>query len=107
MVATLITPKNLDHKTVSVKSAPVACDAVNGNRIPNGGHLQLEFTSAAGGTVTVSFPKKVDGQAVTPIVYTFTGAQTQQAGGWPVNIYGPEVLFTASVNTITVVATAT
>jgi hypothetical protein len=107
MAATLITPTHLDHKTASVKTAPVACDPANGNRIPNGGNLQLEMTSSAGGTVTVAFSKKVDGQTVPPITYTFTGVQTRQAGGWPVSLYGSEILLTGSVNTITIVATNT
>ncbi|WP_410633372.1 hypothetical protein [Amycolatopsis sp. cmx-4-83] len=105
MAATLITPAYLDHKTAVVKPAPVPCDTVNGNRIPNSGHLALEMIASAGGTVTVTFPKKVDGQTVTPLTYTFTGAQTRLAGGWPVNTYGSEVLVTGSVNTITIVAT--
>lgn len=106
MAATAVTVTNLDHKTAAVKPTPVACDAVNGNRATNGGSLILEFTSSAGGTVTVAFPNKVDGQTVPPLTYTFTGAQTRVAGGWPVNLYGSEVTFTASVSTITVVATA-
>lgn len=105
MPAILINPTYLDHKTAVVKPAPVACDPTNGNRIPNSGHLTLEMTSAAGGTVTVTFPRKVDGQSVTPLTYTFTGAQTRMAGGWPVSTYGSEVLVTGSVNTITIVAT--
>lgn len=105
MPATLITPTYLDHKTAVVKPTPTACDAVNGNRIPNSGTLSLEMTSSAGGTVTVAFPNKVDGQTVPPLTYTLTGAQTKMAGGWPVNLYGSEVLVTGSVNTITLVAT--
>jgi hypothetical protein len=105
MAATQIVPTYLDHKTAVVKPTPVACDAVNGNRIPNSGHLTLEMTSSAGGTVTITFPNKVDGQTVTPITYTLTGAQTKMAGGWPVSIYGAEVLVTGSVSTITLVAT--
>lgn len=105
MPATLITPTYLDHKTAVVKATPTASDAVNGNRIPNSGHLQLEMTSSAGGTVTVAFPNKVDGQTVPPLTYTFTGAQTRQAGGWPVALYGAEIVVTGSVSTITIVAT--
>lgn len=105
MAATLITPTYLDHKTAVVKPTPTASDAVNGNRIPNSGHLTLEMTSSAGGTVTVAFPNKVDGQTVPPLTYTLTGAQTRVAGGWPVSLYGTEVLVTGSVSTITLVAT--
>jgi hypothetical protein len=104
MPATAVTVHNVDHKTALVKPAAVACDNVNGNRATNGGHLFLELTSTAGGSVTVSFPNLVDGQSVTPLSYTFTGAQTKVVGGWPVNIYGSEVTFTASVNTITYIA---
>jgi hypothetical protein len=106
MPATAVTVKNLDHVTPSVKAAPVACDPVNGNRFTNGGTLTLEFTSSAGGTVSVAFAAKTDGQTVTPLTYTLVGAQTVQAGGWPVALYGSEVTVTASVATITVVATA-
>lgn len=106
MPATAVTVTNIDHKTAIVKPAPVACDNVNGNRAINGGTLILELTSSAGGTVTVSFPAaaNVDGQAPAPLTYTFTGAQTRIAGGFPVQYYGSEVTFTASVNTITVIA---
>lgn len=104
MPATAVTVNNLDHKTAMVKPAAVACDNVNGNRATNGGTLVLELTSSAGGTVTVSFPNLVDGQSVTPITYTFTGAQTRIAGGFPVAYYGSEVTFTASVATITYIA---
>jgi hypothetical protein len=106
MPATAVPVITLDHITPVVKATPVACDAVNGNRAANGGTLSLEFTSTAGGTVTITFPNKVDGQTVAPLTYTLTGAQTKQVGGWPVALYGSEVVFTASVATITVVATA-
>lgn len=104
MPATLGTVNSLDHQTAIVKPTPVACDAVNGNRFPNGGTLILELTSSAGGTVTVSFGYTVDGQTITPLTYTLTGAQTKIAGGWPVNTYGSEVTITASVGTITYIA---
>jgi hypothetical protein len=106
MPTTAVTVNNLDHKTAIVEPTPVACDNVNGNRAINGGTLILEFTSSAGGTVTVSFPASsyVDGQAPASVVYTFTGAQTRVAGGFPVAYYGGEVTFTASVGTITVIA---
>jgi hypothetical protein len=105
MPATLITPTYLDHKTAVVKPTAVACDPTNGNRIPNSGHLTLEMIATAGGTVMITFPNKIDGQTVTPLTYTLTGAQTKMAGGWPVNTYGSEVLVTGSVSTITLVAT--
>lgn len=104
MPATAVTVNNLDHKTAMVKPTPVACDAVNGNSAANAGTLILELTSSAGGTVTVAFTSTVDGQAITPITYTFTGAQTRIAGGFPVNYYGAVVTFTASVSTITYIA---
>lgn len=106
MPATAVTVNTLDHKTAIVKPTPVACDEVNGNRAINGGTLILEMTSSAGGTVTVSFPASsyVDGQAPASVVYTFTGAQTRVSAGFPVAYYGSEVTFTASVNTITVIA---
>lgn len=104
MAATAVTVNNLDHKTAMVKPAAVACDNVNGNRATNGGTLVLELTASAGGTVTISFPNTVDGQAITPITYTFTGAQTRVAGGFPVAYYGSEVTFTASASTITYIA---
>jgi hypothetical protein len=101
MAATQILPTYLDHKTAVVKPTPTPCDTVNGNRIPNSGHLTLEMIASAGGTVTITFPNKVDGQTVTPLTYTLTGAQTKMAGGWPVSLYGSEVLVTGSVSTIT------
>lgn len=104
MPATLVTVNQLDHLTPLTKPAAVACDNVNGNRAPNGGTLILELTSTSGGTVAVSFPSTVDGQAVTPVSYTFTGAQTRFVGGWPVNLYGSEVTFTASASSITYIA---
>jgi hypothetical protein len=104
MPATLIAPTQVDHVTAVVKPAAVACDNVNGNRFPNSGSLILELTSTAGGTVTVAFTQKIDGQSPAPISYTFTGAQTRLAGGWPPSAYGTELTITASVGTITVVA---
>lgn len=106
MPATAVTVNNLDHKTALVKPSAVACDNVNGNRAINGGTLILELTSSAGGTVTVAFPSSVgvDGQAPASVVYTLTGTQTKLVGGWPVQYYGSEVTFTASVSTITVIA---
>lgn len=104
MPATAVTVNPIDHLVPIVKPTPVACDAVNGNSAANGGTLILELTSSAGGTVTVAFPNKVDGQSVTPLTYTLTGVQTKIAGGYPVNIYGSTVTFTASVSTITYIA---
>lgn len=106
MPATAVTVNSLDHKTALVKPAAVACDNVNGNRAINGGTLVLELTSSAGGTVTVAFPagSAVDGQAPASLSYTLTGVQTKFVGGWPVQYYGAEVTFTASVSTITVIA---
>lgn len=104
MAATAVTVYNIDHKTAMVKPTPVACDNVNGNSATNGGTLILELTSSSGGTVTVSFPNTVDGQSVTPITYTLTGAQTRVAGGYPVAYYGSTVTFTASASSITVIA---
>jgi len=104
MAATLGTVYSLDHITPINRPTPVACDAVNGNRVPNGGTLMIEFTPAAGGTVTVTFPNKVDGQTVSPLTYTLTGTTPRLVGGWPVSIYGAELTFTASVNTITYIA---
>lgn len=107
MPATAVTVHTIDHKAKLTKPAPTACDAVNGNRAANGGTLQLELGGgAAGGTVTVAFANKVDGQTVAPLTYTLTASETALVGGWPVNVYGSEVIFTASVNTITYIATA-
>ena len=103
MPATAVPVNNIDHKTALAKPTPVACDPTNGNSVSNGGTLVLEFTSSAGGTVSVAFPNAVDGQAITPLQYTFTGAQTKLVGGFPVSIYGSTLTFTASVNTITVI----
>lgn len=104
MAATAVTVNDLDHKTSTIRPTPVACDNVNGNTAVNGGNLILELTSSAGGTVTVTFANQVDGQTVTPITYTFTGAQSRLVGGWPVAYYGSTVTFTASVSTITYIA---
>lgn len=104
MPATAVTVNNIDHIVPIVKPTAVACDNTNGNSATNGGTLILELTASAGGTVTIAFPNKVDGQSVTPLTYTLTGAQTKIAGGFPVNIYGSTVVFTASVSTITYIA---
>lgn len=104
MPATAVTVNSLDHLTALTKPTPVACDNVNGNSANNGGSLILELTSSAGGTVSVAFADKVDGQTVPPLSYSFTGAQTKLVGGWPVSTYGAAVTFTASVSTITYIA---
>lgn len=104
MPATAVTVNSLDHKTPLTKPAAVACDNVNGNSAINGGSLILELTSSAGGTVTVAFTKAVDGVLPAALSYSFTGAQTKLVGGFPVDIYGSVVTFTASVSTITYIA---
>lgn len=104
MPATAVTVNSIDHLTPIVKPTPLACDNVNGNSATNGGTLILELTSSAGGTVTVAFQDKVDGQTVPPLSYSFTGAQTKIAGGYPISLYGQTVTFTASVSTITYIA---
>jgi hypothetical protein len=104
MPATPVTVNAIDHLVPIVKPTAVACDAVNGNSASNGGTLILELTSSAGGTVTVAFADKVDGQTVPPLSYALTGVQTKIAGGFPVNTYGSTVIFTASVSTITYIA---
>lgn len=104
MPATAGTVHSLDHKTALVKPSATAFDEVNGNSFSNGGSLVLEMTSSAGGTVEVAFANTYDGQTVTPLTYTFSGAETKVAGGWPVSRYGAEVTVTASVNTITYIA---
>jgi hypothetical protein len=104
MPATAGTVHSIDHKAAVVKPSAVAFDPTNGNSFSNGGSLVLEMTSSAGGTVEVEFANTVDGQAVAPLTYTFTGAQTRIAGGWPVSRYGSNVTVTASVDTITYIA---
>src|SRR5688572_4831556 len=105
MAATAVTVNSLDHKTTLLKPDPTALDAVNGNKATNGGTLILEFGGgAAGGTVELAFAHLVDGQAVAPIVYTLAASETRLVGGFPVSIYGSEVTFTGSVNTLTVIA---
>ena len=104
MAATLGTVNSLDHRNPIDEPEPIACDNVDGNRLPNGGTLAIRFEGTAGGTVTVAFPNKVDGQAVTPLTYTLTGTTPRWVGGWPVNIYGNEVTFTASAATISYTA---
>lgn len=103
MPATAVTVNKIDRKIPIVKPTAVACDNVNGNTVPNGGTTFLELTSAAGGTVTVTFTKDVDGVVPAPLSYTLTGVQTKLAGPFPVDMYGQNLIFMASVATITVI----
>ncbi|WP_409186490.1 hypothetical protein F9C11_20565 [Amycolatopsis sp. VS8301801F10] len=105
MAATAKTVSPVGYKSVLTDPTPTAMDNVNGNSFVNGGKLWLRITApAGGGTVTVAFADKVDGQAVTPRSYTFTANQVGVIGGWPVNYYGSTLIATPSAAGFTVAA---
>lgn len=47
-----------------VGSAPIACDATNGNTVYQDGRTLLRFSSTPGGTVVFTYPVLIDGQTV-------------------------------------------
>lgn len=85
-----------------VDTAKVASDVANGNSFVNGPSVWLELTSTAGGTVTVTTPYSVGGNAIADKVITLTGAETRRVGPFKPSVYGTTVAFTASAVTITV-----
>lgn len=48
----------------TVGTAPIACDATNGNTIIQDGNTLLRFSSSPGGTVVFTYPVLIDGQTV-------------------------------------------
>jgi hypothetical protein len=105
MPATAKTVSPVGYRSVLTDPTPTAMDNTNGNSFVNGGRLLLKITApAGGGTVTVAFKDKVDGQAVTPRTYTFTANQVAWIGGWPVQYYGSSLIATPSATGFTVAA---
>lgn len=105
MPATAKTVNSVGYQSVLTDPTPTAMDNVNGNSFVNGGRLWLRITApAGGGTVTVAFKDKVDGQVVTPKPYTFTANQIGLIGGWPINIYGSTLIATPSATGFNVAA---
>jgi hypothetical protein len=90
-------------------AAPVteaAGDNTNGNSFPNNGATWLEVTNGGGGsgTLTVSYPNKVDGQTVPVKSYTIAAAGKARIGPFPPALYGNTVVVTPSATTITIAA---
>lgn len=105
MPATAKTVNKVGYQSVLTDPALTSMDNVNGNSFVNGGKLWLRITApAGGGTVSVAFKDKVDGQTVTPKSYTFTANQVGIIGGWPVNLYGSSLIATPSATGFTVAA---
>lgn len=87
---------NIDHHTKLTNPTPVACD-ITGNTVQNGGNLFIEFNNTGASTyaVTVNVPS-VDGNAVTALSYSLAAAEVAKVGGWPPNVYGQTITFTAA-----------
>lgn len=102
MPATALGVKTINRQAVLNDPTPSAMDNVNGNSFANGGKLFLKVIApVAGGTVSVAFADKQDGQVVTPKLYTFTASQVGWIGPWPVQQYGATLVATASVTGFT------
>lgn len=78
---------------------PKAADTVNGNLSPNDGYTLLEMTNTSGAsrTVTLVLPGGVDEDLLMPNrVYTLPSNGVYFGGVYPMSVYGPQLLYTAS-----------
>lgn len=103
MAATAITLNQLSSVSPSVASqssfAPTACDATNGNTVPNDGTVRLIFTATATDTVNVNFPGRANVDPV-PIV----SGHVTIVGPFEEDEFGPNLVFKAGLVTTLVVA---
>lgn len=108
MAPTPVAVTPVGHRAAAVKPSAVACDAVNGNSVPNGGTvlLELDNTGASAFTVVVTLVTTVDGQTVSPLSYSLAAGETRLVGGFPVAYYGSTLVFTAADAGVTVIAYA-
>lgn len=104
MPATALTLTRVGHLTPVPLPAAVASDPTNGNSVPNGGStlLILKNTDTASHTVMVSFSKKVQGQAVTPLTWTLAAGDEQIVKLGPVPDFGSSVFIDTDSNLVTV-----
>lgn len=85
--------------TSTTPYSPQAADLTNGNIAINDGYTWLEITNAAGAsrTVTVTIPGGVDQDLVAPTrPIVMPTNDVYKSGVFPVAVYGPQILFTAS-----------
>lgn len=82
----------------------VTGDTSNGHSISNDGNMYLSVSNSAGstGTVTISSPRIIDGQAVSARVVTIpANAAEFRIGPFPTASYGVTLNFTVSATTLT------
>jgi hypothetical protein len=94
--------------TESLPIAPVAQVAADagGNTVQNGPTVFLEITNGGSGSATVTIPyvANVDGQTVSPRVYTLAAAAKLKAGPFNQEFFGTILNVTASATTVTLAA---
>ncbi|WP_027947205.1 hypothetical protein [Amycolatopsis taiwanensis] len=105
MAATAITPATISRSGTAYQTL-AACDATNGNTVPNSGQVFLELsnTDTASHTVTVAIPGVVDGVASPGKVISLSASAHGLYGPFPLAIYGPNLAFTADSNLVKVAA---
>lgn len=99
MARTAIGVTVLNRFAPLVQANPTNADTVNGNVSPNDGFSILEITVTAGAarTVTVVIPGGVDVNLTSPSrSYSLPGNGVYETGEFPTEVYGPELLYTAS-----------
>lgn len=103
MTATPVTVNSLAQNASAPAStmsdpAAVACDAVNGNTLPNSGVTALRFqnTDTAAHTVTFTPAESVGQLALEPDVRTIPASGKVWIGHLNINEYGPDLAFLAS-----------
>lgn len=102
MAATPLTVNTISRGGITPVTE-AAGDNTNGNSFPNNGLCWLEATNGGGsaGTVTVTYPNKVDGQTVPAKSYSLAASAKSRIGPFPVALFGSTVVVTPSAATIT------
>lgn len=103
MVATPVPVTEITRAGITPPAATTG-DTVNGHSVVNDGYMHLDVSNSAGapGTLTISYPQTVDGQAITPKAITIPATTNNvRIGPFPVQVYGTTINFTVSAATVT------
>jgi hypothetical protein len=95
MARTALTVTNIVRSVSTAVPAETTADVVNGNTYANDDHAFVTVRNAhatVAKTLTVSFPNTVDGQSISPKVYSIPATLTHDVGPFPVQYYGTSVL---------------
>lgn len=89
--------------SIGAGTVEVACDAVNGNAVPNSnGRTLLLFRNSTAGAlnVTITTPNTEDGNAVSDKVVSVPANGQRIVGPLRVDVYGNPVVFQAAAATV-------